>query len=294
MRAPVVIAVPTRNRAHLLAETLDTLLAQDYDNFRVVVSDNASTDHTGEVVRGYAARDPRVTYSRNETNIGLIGNFNRAIELTAGGEYAVIAGDDDLYDRTFLPRLVAILEANPAAALAACAVDVIDESGAFVSTVDQKYATRPLGNVEARAKEMLNHGYGNLMTGVYRRSLLAGTGWFRNPHRDYWDWIDVTMLFDVAISGEVLWTPDVLLHKRKGGVSAQPVRRSAADTLRTIAGISRDLRRRSARIADPAIRRRVNAEIRRKTLQLLWGFRSAVIVGLVPAALRRKVRGAAR
>jgi len=84
----VTVGIPTRNRAELLREAIESVLAQSHRNFRLVGSDNASVDHTPGVVRWF--RDPRIVYSPVRTNVGRAANFNRLVAL-ADTEF-VVAG----------------------------------------------------------------------------------------------------------------------------------------------------------------------------------------------------------
>ena len=77
-RAPrVTIGMPVYNGARTLRDAIDTILAQEFADFELVISDNASTDETEAICREYVAKDARVRYFRNPTNIGAIPNFNR-------------------------------------------------------------------------------------------------------------------------------------------------------------------------------------------------------------------------
>jgi glycosyltransferase involved in cell wall biosynthesis len=93
----VTVGIPTYNRAALLKEALESVLAQTYSKFRLVISDNASTDETSEVVASYG--DARIDYIRAERNIGMIGNFNRLINLRTR-EFLMLLPDDDRHIRT--------------------------------------------------------------------------------------------------------------------------------------------------------------------------------------------------
>lgn len=88
----VTIAIPTYNRAAFLAGAVDSALKQTYRHLEVLVLDNCSTDNTRETVS--AINDPRVRYIRNESNLGMTGNFNRSLELFRG-DYWVFLPDDD-------------------------------------------------------------------------------------------------------------------------------------------------------------------------------------------------------
>jgi len=94
------IGIPTYNRAELLPQALESALGQTYPDVEVLVCDNASEDHTAEVVKRYG---DRVRYHRNPTNIGMYPNFAKAIEL-ASGEYFSLLQDDDLIHRDFVRR----------------------------------------------------------------------------------------------------------------------------------------------------------------------------------------------
>ena len=85
MSAPLVtVGVPVYNGQRYLARALDSLLAQTFDDFEIVLCDNASEDRTAEICAAYAARDPRIRFHRNPQNLGLVRNFNRTFELAEG------------------------------------------------------------------------------------------------------------------------------------------------------------------------------------------------------------------
>jgi cellulose synthase/poly-beta-1,6-N-acetylglucosamine synthase-like glycosyltransferase len=106
----VTIAIPTFNRAALLKECVAAALAQTYQNFEILVSDNASPDETSEVLRGFA--DERLRVIRQPSNIGLMPNWNACV-AAARGEYLVLVCDDDQIDPWLLERCVAILAGRP-------------------------------------------------------------------------------------------------------------------------------------------------------------------------------------
>jgi glycosyltransferase involved in cell wall biosynthesis len=128
-RPLVSVGLPTYNGERFIAATLESLLAQTYAPIEIVVSDNASTDRTGEIVRAYAARDARIRYCRVPENRGAIYNFNRVVELAAGA-YFMWAGDHDLWDPTYIEKCVKVLERDPGVALVYARTRYIDEEGA--------------------------------------------------------------------------------------------------------------------------------------------------------------------
>jgi glycosyl transferase family 2 len=97
------IGIPTYNRADLLPTALAAALNQSHEDVEVIVSDNASSDNTSEVVRQFG---DRVRYFRNDTNLGPAANFCRLVDL-ATGEFFSWLQDDDCVGRDFAARAVA-------------------------------------------------------------------------------------------------------------------------------------------------------------------------------------------
>ena len=108
---PVVsVCIPTFNRRGYLTEAVESVLAQSFGDFELVIADDASTDDTAEAVMAFG--DPRIRYFRNDRNIGLPANWLNAV-ANAVGRYCVIHGDDDRWAPTLLERLVPPLDDNP-------------------------------------------------------------------------------------------------------------------------------------------------------------------------------------
>jgi glycosyltransferase involved in cell wall biosynthesis len=141
----VTVAIPTYNRADYLVEALESVLAQTFTDFVVVVSDNASTDNTREVVERYD--DPRIVYRRHDVNQGWIANFNSSL-AGAGTDYAMFLCDDDLLRPGALAHAVEILDGHPEVVLYHSAFDYIDEAG-NVRIAGMDYAGRlPADTIE--------------------------------------------------------------------------------------------------------------------------------------------------
>jgi glycosyltransferase involved in cell wall biosynthesis len=117
MEVKLSICIATYNRARFLAQTLDNILPQLNEQCEVVVSDNASTDDTAQVVSEYAARWNNVRYRKQETNVGLDRNFDAAVEH-ARGEYCWLFADDDLLKADAVATILAALRPNLSLVLA--------------------------------------------------------------------------------------------------------------------------------------------------------------------------------
>ncbi|MGD8279436.1 MAG: glycosyltransferase family 2 protein, partial [Gemmatimonadota bacterium] len=93
--APLLsVGLPVWNGLPYLEETLRSILNSEFQDYEIIVCDNASTDGTPELLAEYAAREPRIRFVRNETNIGAARNYNLTFELARGRYFRWMASDD--------------------------------------------------------------------------------------------------------------------------------------------------------------------------------------------------------
>ena len=130
----VSIGMPAYNGAQYIRKALDSLLAQDFENFELIISDNASTDATLNICREYAKKDQRIRVCVQSRNIGPIANF-RAVSEMAQGKYFMWAAVDDCWRPEFVGVLVKELETHSEAGVAMCAVDRVCEDGDIFDTI---------------------------------------------------------------------------------------------------------------------------------------------------------------
>jgi glycosyltransferase involved in cell wall biosynthesis len=151
------MGLPVYNGQRYLAQAVESLLAQTFGDFELVLCDNASTDETESIGRDLEKRDGRVRYYRNERNLGAAPNFNRAWSLCAGrGRYFKWAAHDDLYAPTYLEKCVAVLEEEPSAVLCHSRTVIIDEAGEELWP-----PRRSESRSESRGETRHGHGSGN-------------------------------------------------------------------------------------------------------------------------------------
>lgn len=138
MGEPLVsICVPTRNRATLLRESLRSIQGQDYHPLEIVISDNCSDDETPEVVREFAAGDPRTRYVHHARNIGLYGNHNFCIEASRG-EFLCFFHDDDVREPSIVSEYVGFLSNHPEVGVVCSDWDLIGDDGRWVGAREHK------------------------------------------------------------------------------------------------------------------------------------------------------------
>lgn len=105
----ISVCVPVYNRAELVRETLDSVLAQDYPNVEILVQDDASVDGTPDVLAAYAARCPQIRVERNERNLGISRTFNRVVDRTRG-EFVLKLDSDDMIAPDYLTTCAEALQ----------------------------------------------------------------------------------------------------------------------------------------------------------------------------------------
>lgn len=122
----VSVCMPVYNGGDYIADSIQSVLTQTYNNFNLIVCDNCSTDNTEEIIRNF--KDPRLIYMRNKKNLGLVGNHNRCLEL-ADGEYVYFLHHDDIMLPDNLALKIGILDEHPNVGLVHSDVLFIDKNG---------------------------------------------------------------------------------------------------------------------------------------------------------------------
>ena len=125
----LTVALLTYNRAHFLKYAIDGILNQTYKDFELMILDNASTDKTEEVVRGFA--DPRIIYIKHRRNVGA-ANLNIALRLNKS-PYFIISHDDDIMKPNLLEKEVEILDNNENVVMVSSNIDTIDINNGIIS-----------------------------------------------------------------------------------------------------------------------------------------------------------------
>ena len=97
----ISIVLPVYNGERFLRESIDSVLAQTYTNWELLIVDDCSTDNTAAIVHEYVQKDSRVQYYKNEKNLRLPRNLNRGFSL-ARGDYLTWTSDDNVFWPTAL------------------------------------------------------------------------------------------------------------------------------------------------------------------------------------------------
>lgn len=111
MNPKVTFIVPCYKLAHLLPECISSILSQTYEDFEILIMDDASPDNTPEVAQSFV--DPRLKYIRNNPNLGHLKNYNKGIQLARGEYIWLISADDRLRSPSVLERYVHLMDSHP-------------------------------------------------------------------------------------------------------------------------------------------------------------------------------------
>lgn len=127
----ISVMVPTYNRAHLIGQTINSVLAQEFQDWDLVVVDDASEDDTAEVVGRYSRADSRIHLLSNENNVGLTRNWNRCLEVAAGPLVQNLQSDD-LVDPGYLLLASQAFDEHPEVGFVAAACRYVDLDGQVI------------------------------------------------------------------------------------------------------------------------------------------------------------------
>jgi glycosyltransferase involved in cell wall biosynthesis len=211
-RPPLVsVGIPTFNRLIMLRRAVESVLAQDYPNLEVVISDNASTDGTPTWCEEIARRDRRVRFVRQPTNVGAFANFARVFELSRGGLYMVL-GDDDWLDPSYVSRCSNVLLADPELATV-CGTPRMYRDDEFL------YQGRKMNLVQGTSTERLAAYFWQVgenvpFHGLMRRTVLMSLP--AVPQVLAGDWLFVAWL---AFLGKIRTLDDTTIHKSVRGTT---------------------------------------------------------------------------
>ena len=204
----VSIGIPVYNGERYLEEALDSILAQTFTDFELIIADNASNDRTRDICLQYASRDPRIRYHRSEKNIGAAPNHN-LLFLMAKGEYFKWAAYDDRIAPDFLAKCVEVLDQNPEVVLCMPLTRRIDEHGGYAGNHQLIAGADDPDRIKRFRSLVLYNRSGNFLYGLNRASVLAKT----SLHRSFPS-SDLIFLAELALYGRYHILPEYLFFRR--------------------------------------------------------------------------------
>ncbi len=233
--AKVTVSIPTYNRAHFLQVAIESVLAQSYSDWELIVCDDGSTDGTADLMASYEG-DRRIRYLRHPENIGKSNNMRSGF-LAAQGEYFIKFDDDDRLTPEFLARTVAILDQHPE-------LDFVGTDHWIIDGDNQRDEAATRANSRQWRRDRLSPGpIPNLLATVFiHQSLQVGATLFRYSalkavdfmRQDWQNCEDNDLFVRLALAGkQAYYLPELLMEYRRHPEQNTPARarRYLADKL---------------------------------------------------------------
>jgi glycosyltransferase involved in cell wall biosynthesis len=255
---PVTIGLPVYNGAAYIDATLRSLLAQTHANLRVLVSDNASTDGTIDILRKYAERDSRIELHEQPRNIGASANFAFVLK-SARTEWFMFAAHDDKWSPNFVGSLIEVAASHPSADMLVPQVHFTFEDGRIPirSPLDESvFGMRG----SSKVRSILKAAHGSWLYGLHRTQCLKDAFRHAAAYPHVWG-SDLILLLPAILRGNIAGTNEAVFSHLETPLSRQLYRpASPRDQLR----LNRDFRR----VAFEMLRRDVRSVKMRMVLSL--------------------------
>jgi glycosyltransferase involved in cell wall biosynthesis len=202
------IGLPVYNGEKYVAESLEALLGQSFTDFELIISDNASTDSTGDICRRYEKQDSRVRYFRQPRNVGMAPNVNFIVGQ-ARGELYKEASHDDLYATNLLESCVEALDEYPQVVLVHSWTATLDGSGNVTAAYEYPLTTAT-PHAPERFRSMLFDSGGDDDYGVMRMDVRRRIAPMGSHHH-----ADRTITAEIALHGPFYQVPAWLYFRRE-------------------------------------------------------------------------------
>lgn len=210
----ISVGMPVYNGERWVGESIESILAQSFGDFELVVSDNGSTDGTTDICNRYAQEDPRVRFHRQSENLGASENYNFVFR-NARAKYFKWASSNDLCHATFLERCHGELSSRPDVALCYPRTRLFAQSPSDGEDYEDNL-DMPDESPCVRFEKMFSlMKLNNVMNGLVRSDVLRRTSLIK-PYFSS----DAVLMAEVALHGKVFEVPDVLFYRRMDAETA--------------------------------------------------------------------------
>src|SRR6185369_1809748 len=206
----VSICIPTYNYGQFIADTIESVLAQSYVDYELIVVDNCSSDNTRDIVSAYMAKDRRIRYYCNESNLGMVGNWNRCLQY-ARGDYVKILCADDLLEPSCIERSMEFFDRYPNVSLVTCIRQIVDKQ--LKPMADVAYADST--NIESGSSVIRRCFFEWNLIGEPTAVMFRGKDAGRGFDSRYKQLIDLEMWFHLLEKGDFAFVAEALCSFRQ-------------------------------------------------------------------------------
>jgi glycosyltransferase involved in cell wall biosynthesis len=205
----VTIGMPVFNGERHLRQALESILDQTYQDFELIISDNASTDRTQQICFEYEKKDDRITYHRIERNLGAAWNFNHVFKLSSS-PYFKWAAHDDVVAPEFLSKCVNLLEQDETVVLCHSKTGRINDFGKVEGEYDCGKVTNSPKPQKRLSDVLIRKGFPWSIFGVFRSDALRRTHLIENYIGADWNF-----LAEINLVGKTAEIPEYLFFRRQ-------------------------------------------------------------------------------
>ena len=253
-RPGISIGMPVFNGEKYLREAISSILSQTFENFELIISDNASTDRTESICRDFAGRDPRVTYVRQPLNLGSLRNFEFVLK-SASADFFMWAACDDVWSPDWVGQTLNVAQMHQCACYGR--VHVIDDADRTIPHVANKRlieftgATlwrRMLYFIDPAMRGKANAFYSVFPTDLLRKA--SSKALFENPTINRLRFSDTLTLYAFLELSEIRSASGATMSKRIHSTSVGSADTGARERLRVFAFNPRDISRRLENLLD--------------------------------------------
>ena len=224
----ISIGMPVYNGEKFIRKCIESVLQQTYKNFELIISDNASTDSTSKICEEYLRKDNRITFVRQNKNMGQNWNFNFLLEK-ANGEYFVWVAADTIILPGFIEKNIAVLESQDKTVgciskikIEQTYVDKFKKEKQILKKfglVYRPYDTLPItGNYMERIRKYLKHFPWEMAYSVYRTEALR-----ESFVHDFFVGFDASLALNVLKHGEIQVINEFLIESFPTGASSEGI-----------------------------------------------------------------------
>ena len=203
----VSIVIPAYNNENTIIATLESIRNQSYKNIEIIIIDDNSKDKTLQLVTEQQKKDNRIKIYHNSTNLGMIGNWNKCIQMS-NGEFVKLVCADDLLDKNEIEKETGVMILNPSVNLVESDTRLIDINGKKTGSFKRYHKSGLVkGKKIARTSIIWNNFFGAPVNNLIRKSVLDKTGYFDEQFTyilDFDMWMKIACTGDVYIIHELL------------------------------------------------------------------------------------------
>jgi glycosyltransferase involved in cell wall biosynthesis len=216
-KVKISVCIPVYNCEEFIGEAIDSVLKQTFTDYELIILDNQSTDRTVQIIKQYT--DPRIKFFQNDTNIGMLGNWNKILTYT-NGEYIKMLPADDYLSVNCLASQSKILDndTQKKIALVSGRKNIVDSKGKIYFNRGLTNSDMQMSGFDAINKTVRSGGntLGEPGSVMFRKDILAKAGSFDDG---IYYVMDVNMWFKMLLHGDLYFLKEVVCSFRVSGVS---------------------------------------------------------------------------